>query len=320
MDPTYELISEQILTSDQSSVTFSNIPQDYDDLHLVWSARTTRSGQQRDESLIRVNGSASTIYSARALYGQGSSAASSSTSGANHWRFINNNASASISNTFSNVSLYIPNYSSNTVNKSASAESVYENNTTEAWIFAVAFLWESTNPITSIFIYPEIGPNFSASSSFYLYGIKNADDGGRGFFGPAMIGGDEVYTTGNGYKVHVFRNSGTLNVTAPGEVEYLVVGGGGGGVVGGGGAGGYRSSVGGESSGGGSSVETKLLLNPGTYSVIVGGGGVGAGHAATSQTSGSNSSLYNITSIGGRIHLLFLLERWRYWRIRRWWV
>ncbi len=43
---------------------------------------------------------------------------------------------------------------------------------------------------------------------------------------------------GNGYRYHVFTAPGTFTVTAPGNVEYLVIAGGGGGGVGAGGGGG----------------------------------------------------------------------------------
>ena len=297
MDPTYELVSHQIISSNQSSVTFSNIPSSYKDLHIVASTRCTDTTSPFgfDNVYINFNNSISN-YSVGVF--RNIDGTTSTTSFTNN--FIgdcpNNNASA---NTFGIFDIYIPNYSSSNP-KSFSVVNITESNTSignDMSQYYVGGLWSNNEPINSIRFTVGSGDSFTASSSFYLYGIKNADDGGRGFFGPAMTGGDEVYTTGNGYKVHVFKNSGTLNVTAPGEVEYLVIGGGGGGGAGngnsgGGGAGGYRSSVSGENSGGGSSNEKPLTLSTGIYPIVIGAGG-------TTDLSGSNSSISTITSTGG---------------------
>jgi hypothetical protein len=97
-------------------------------------------------------------------------------------------------------------------------------------------------------------------------------------------GGVESYVSVAGvfYKVHTFSATGTLSFgsqAAEGlDTEYLVVAGGGGAggsLAGGGGAGGYRSSVVGESTGGGGTLESKLSLVPGSYTVTVGAGGAG---------------------------------------------
>ena len=295
MDPTYEPISEQVLTSNQSSVVFSNIPQGYKGLSLLISARTNR-GDTGDAMLLQFNNDTGNNYSTRSLYGTGSSAVSAVWSNVSGAYLVQgacgNNDTA---NTFGSSQTYIPNYSSST-NKSISHQGNSETNASTSYMSADAGIWNNTSAISSIRLAPLNGTLFISGSSFQLYGIKNADDGGRGFFGPAVTGGDEVFTTGNGYKVHVFKNSGTLNVTAPGEVEYLVVGGGGGGGTGyaggGGGAGGLRSSISGESGGGGSFIGRTLYLAPGSIPVIVGAGGA-------ANASGSNSDLSSITSVGG---------------------
>ena len=97
------------------------------------------------------------------------------------------------------------------------------------------------------------------------------------------------YTSGPAVqRAHIFTSTGTFTVTAPGgygdTVEYLVVAGGGGGGQGqshgaaGGGAGGYRTNVTGDSPGGpGTSTETAFPVStsPGSYTITIGGGGVG---------------------------------------------
>lgn len=309
MDATYELISNQTLTSNQSTIIFSSIPQIYKDLVLLCSARTNRA-ENGDALTLRFNGNAGNNYSTISGFGGGSTFGTSSIVNTNISSiYITQGACAAndTANTFGSAQIYIPNYSNN-FDKSVISYGNSENNANRSFIAMDASSWSVNQSINQITLAPLNGTLILSGSTFYLYGIKNADDGGRGFFGPAMTGGTEVYTTGNGYKVHVFKNSGTLNVTAPGEVEYLVIAGGGGGgasFAGGGGAGGYRSSVASENSGGGSTTEPKKLINPGSYSVIVGAGGTGGStlnvspYTNTVATAGNQSSFIDIVSVGG---------------------
>jgi hypothetical protein len=305
MAPTIELIESITLSSDTANVTFSSIPQDYDDLYITCFSRTTRSSSN-DGVIARFNGAASdTNHSSRSIVGDGSSTYSFSQA---YVRVGYATAATTLANTFGSSEMYITGYSGSNV-KSMSSFGAQENNTTASDMGATAGLWNSTDPISSIEIRPLTGPNFTASSTFELYGIKDADDGAEGRFGPAAQGGDEVYTTGDGYKVHVFKSSGTLTVTNPWEVEYLVVAGGGGGAScnagvgdyqgdGGGGAGGYRASSG-NNSGGGCLLESPKYINSGTYAITIGAGGPGQTVDDTPSNSGSNSIFYNIVSIGG---------------------
>lgn len=297
MNPTYELISEQTLNSNQANIIFYNIPQTFKDLIITFSARSANtSASIADNVRVRFNDfSSDTNHTARYVYSSGSTTSAGTDTFA---RFGYANSNLTTSNCFANNEVYIPNYTSS-ITKIFTCTSVIETIAAASDMTFSSGFYNSTNPITSMILYTGSGSNFMSGTSFQLYGIKGADDGSRGYFGPAMAGGDEVYTTGNGYKVHVFKNSGTLNVTAPGEVEYLVIGGGGAGGYfrgGGGGAGGYRSSAGGENSGGGANTEKPLLLNSGIYSIIIGAGGSGG---LTAGNKGGDTYFYNITSLGG---------------------
>lgn len=296
MSPTYELIDSITLSSAQSSVLFSNISQNYDDIKIIVSGRSTSTSETDGQSVLycRFNGTDYSI-SRRHLYSTGASVASGATSNTNRFLItglVNSNASYT-ANTFSSCEINIPNYTSSQ-NKSISATVMLESNrASTVYMERSAGLVPLTNPISSLEFYPSLG-SLASGSTFELYGIKNADDGSKGYFGPAARGGDEVYTTGDGYKVHVFKNSGTLEVTAPGEVEYLVIAGGGAGGLGtsgagGGGAGGYLTGF--------------INLNIGQKMVIIGAGGVGGTDPYT-FTSGNNSSMDTITSIGGGLGMV----------------
>lgn len=94
-----------------------------------------------------------------------------------------------------------------------------------------------------------------------------------------------------GYKVHTFISSDAFIVSSPLlNIEYLIV-------AGGGGAAGRHSGGG----GGGGFITNSASISGGTYPVLIGSGGAGN----TSQTvgelgiSGSNSSAFGVTALGG---------------------
>ena len=94
------------------------------------------------------------------------------------------------------------------------------------------------------------------------------------------------------YRVHTFLESGNLNVTQGGDVEYLVVAGGGGGSL----------RIGPSGGGGGGQVLASIVsLDAGTFGAIVGDGGVGGNEAtSTSATDGASSSFAGIVAAGGK--------------------
>ncbi len=97
----------------------------------------------------------------------------------------------------------------------------------------------------------------------------------------SATGGVETTTEAGSYRVHTFYESGTLEVQAGGEVEYLVVAGGGGGgayIGGGGGAGGLLTGT--------------VGLKPGRYAIQVGEGG-------QPGANGEGSSFAKIEAAGG---------------------
>jgi hypothetical protein len=81
-------------------------------------------------------------------------------------------AATSTANTFGNVAIYIPNYTSSN-NKSISVDGVGENNATTAFADLYAGLWANSSAITSITLYNIIS-DFAEFSTATLYGIKNS--------------------------------------------------------------------------------------------------------------------------------------------------
>lgn len=170
MPTTMKLIAKNVLGSSASSVTFSSIVGTYTDLYLVASARTDRSGAAIDFVKFQFNGAGDANLSARRLFGDGTSA-SSTTDTELYLGYCP--AATATSNTFGSGEAYIPNYAGST-NKSVSITGTMETNATDSRMAAIAGLWSNTAAITEIKLLPLIGPNFVSGSSFFLYGITKA--------------------------------------------------------------------------------------------------------------------------------------------------
>jgi hypothetical protein len=265
-----------------SSVTFNSIPQTgYTDLVVKASVSTTAS----NGFVMSINGSTAN-FTYKLLEGDGAAAASySGTTGRVAYAF--NSTSV-----FSNLEVYIPNYTSAN-NKSFSVDGVSEQNATTAYADLTAGLWSQTAAITSL------GFNFSAgnlqpNSTFYLYGV--AALGTTPAIVPYATGGDTIMTDGT-YWYHAFKSSGTFTPATGKSLscDVLVVAGGAGGGGnstgsggvggGGGGAGGYRST-------------TALSVLSAT-TVTVGGGGAGGISSGGQGSNGSDSVFSSLTSTGG---------------------
>lgn len=169
MPNTFELIaSSTVGAGGAANITFSSIAGTYTDLCVMGSLRTQQSSTA-EAVYLRFNG-LTTNLRYRLLLGSGSTAASYNDLTGYFSDGVGNSATAS---TFSNFSLYIPNYSGSN-NKSYSADNVSENNATTAYAGLVAGLWSNSAAITSITLIPEASAGFVQYSTAYLYGVKNA--------------------------------------------------------------------------------------------------------------------------------------------------
>lgn len=174
MANTYTLIEAKTLTTTTASITFSTIPATYTDLKIVMSVRVDQATAAG--SLAITFNSSSTGYYYKSVFGNGATVANDQASNYSKAYCGDYTGTTATSNTFSNIEIYIPNYTNATTYKSFSCDSVSENNATTARANIIAGSWQDTAAsITSLTIAPFSGTgSFESGSTFYLYGIKNS--------------------------------------------------------------------------------------------------------------------------------------------------
>jgi hypothetical protein len=285
----YQLIQAQTLTSSASSVTFSNIPQNYTDLIVKISARSALAGTGTSRAIqLQINGD-TTYANYRQRYirtddtGSAQSGAFLSSTGLKYYLYGLPNANVT-ANSFGAAELTFINYAGSsykTFSVEAFAEGFHNPFTGTAGNSVTAALWVNTSPITTLVFNPD-DSSFAAGSTFYLYGIG----------GTRATGG--TITSDVNYTYHTFTSTSTFTpLEKIKNAEVLMVAGGG--------SGGYTAGNGGGGGGGagGVSYTAGQTLYAGTsYTAVIGAGGA----TATSSTvlSGSNSQFSSLTAaVGG---------------------
>jgi len=177
MPNTFTLIaSSTVGAGGAANIEFTSIPGTYTDLCVFLSGRTTANGDNGGDMDLSFNGAPSgTAYSWRRLIGNtnGNVVSSSNSTSDDAINLISTIVgSGATASTFSNVSIYVPNYASSN-NKSVSVDGVTENAAApQAFTTFYAGLWASSSAITSLRLTVTYGTAFAQHSSAYLYGIK----------------------------------------------------------------------------------------------------------------------------------------------------
>lgn len=153
-----------------ASISFTGIPATGTDLLVVLSGR----GASDDIAQVFMTLNGDVYGSAIWLTGSGSSASSSS--GSTFRVGFTNPAPSSTANTFSNLSVYLPNYAGSS-NKAYSYEHVSENNATAVTTEMGAGLWPNTAAITSLSLYIQAGVKLAQYSTASLYTITKGSGG-----------------------------------------------------------------------------------------------------------------------------------------------
>lgn len=156
--PTYELIDSTTLTSAGSVVIFDNVPQDYEDLILVFVA----SGASAYRVEVNFNDDFGTNYSKKSM-----NANSSSTSGA--YSTAENYVYAGTMGSTYKVGSILNILSYSSTNKHKPTLGYYESPGYAT--YAEASRWQNNAAITKIQVKGALNNNFNAGASFFLYGV-----------------------------------------------------------------------------------------------------------------------------------------------------
>ena len=167
----YESIASATASGSSSTITFSSIPSGYASLQIRGIAKVAGSGGGGWQVNVTANSDSATNYSNHLLGGNGSSASIEGYSSTNYmWLGY---ANYDTGNTVGAMIIDIHDYASTTKNKTFRSFFGVDGNTasTVYRVYLASGLWRSTSAITSITLEGN-GTNFSAGSTFALYGIK----------------------------------------------------------------------------------------------------------------------------------------------------
>lgn len=158
-----------------ASILINNIPQTYTDLYLLSSLRAN-AASTRVEIEITLNGDTSSTYTYQRIIGYDNNLKYTNPgTGVNSG--TNSTGNSATANTFSNASLYMPNYTSTTT-KNFHIQHAAENNSTSSWIVGLStHSFANSTGITSIQFDTSGSSLYMQYSSITLYGITAGSDG-----------------------------------------------------------------------------------------------------------------------------------------------
>jgi hypothetical protein len=160
--------------SSTSTIDFTSIPSTYSDLCIKFSARHTTAGGEDTPNIRFNNDSASNYYFVFGSGRGGIPVASGQNPGTSMWCGTLPGA-GDTSGAFSNIEIYVPNYTSTTLKKSMRFEGMTSGMTGSMYQRTGGGYWNATaaaiNRVTLGIVSPY---NFTAGTTAYLYGIKNS--------------------------------------------------------------------------------------------------------------------------------------------------
>lgn len=159
-----------------AQITFSSIPQTYDDLAMFMGTQSNGTGY---EDLISLHFDTTNNFSYQSWEWQDASSPSAAnysapnSTGIRYWGAINGTSSLA-DRYFGSGMFYIVNYSSTSIGKTGIGYAgATPSGTTNRGHFAQGGgNWRVTSGLTSITLYTAYSSNFAAGSQIILYGIK----------------------------------------------------------------------------------------------------------------------------------------------------
>jgi hypothetical protein len=162
------------LTADQATVQFTNIPSTFTHLQIRFSAREVGAAANAGQQIaVRFNGDSGDNYSLHRLFGNGSTVTSDAyTTSITSIRVAGLSGGSTTANVFSGGIVDILDYLNTNKRTTVRSLAGADLNDTNGFIFFSSGCWENTNAITSITLTAVSAANFTANSSFALYGVN----------------------------------------------------------------------------------------------------------------------------------------------------
>jgi hypothetical protein len=171
----YDAIGTVALSSSQTTVTFSSIPQTYKHLQVRIFARSNRATFPVDDPVMQLNGDTGNNYTNHTVYGDGATVGTFASAPRSNIRGAGSLASSAGSGWSAGV-VDILDYTNTSRYKTVRWLQGYDTNGTVAGYGGLVVLtsgaWMNTNAITSISFEVEGARSYTQYSQFDLYGIK----------------------------------------------------------------------------------------------------------------------------------------------------
>jgi hypothetical protein len=167
---TYELISTEILTASQASVTFSSLAtyaSTYKHLQIRMTTRDNRGGAE-NSLRVQFNADTASNYSSHLLNGNGSSVSSGSELDTNMLAGRSTSTSSAANNFGAGVIDILDSFST-TKNKTLRSLS---GSTNDNRITLFSGSYRSTSALSQITLFPAVSGSFVTGCRFSLYGIR----------------------------------------------------------------------------------------------------------------------------------------------------
>lgn len=170
-------IAHSALSLPAATVTWTGISGSYDHLYLKMSTRSDTAGYSTN-IFVNFNSDTGTNYSETQLYASTATPASYRASGQTKLQYSGySTGAATLADTFSSTTMWIPNYANTADFKQTLTSSVSPNNssTDSQWLLnTTAGLWGATPAAIHTILLTSNSSDFVAQSTFDLYGILGA--------------------------------------------------------------------------------------------------------------------------------------------------
>ena len=174
MPDTMTLIASYTVTSAQSTIDFTSIAGTYSDLCIKLSGRHTTAGGE-DTPFVRFNNDSGSNYYFVFGSGRGGVPVVSGAVPTSAFWCGTIPGAGDTSGSFSNIEIYVPNYTSTTLKKAIRFEGMTSGMTGSMYQRTGGGYWNATAAaINRVTLGIVSGYNFAAGTTAYIYGIKNS--------------------------------------------------------------------------------------------------------------------------------------------------